>query len=91
VDPATRTPYESTGLFSSTVCVIFLYIILSLEVNRKGSNKHRGGWGLQLIQRNKSTLSISAEWLLFSVQHRHIHTVSAAASGNKTHLHKAEV
>jgi hypothetical protein len=61
VDLAARTPYGGSGLSSSTVRVIFLYIILSLEVNRRGSNKHRGGWGLQLIQRNKSTLSISAE------------------------------
>jgi hypothetical protein len=54
--------------------VISLCIILSLKVNRRGSNIHRGGWGLQLIQGNKSTLSISAEHPLFCVQQQHIVT-----------------
>jgi hypothetical protein len=63
----------------STRNLIFLYIILFLEVNRRGSNIRRGGWGLQLIQRNKSTLSISAEHTLFSVQQQHIVTVKPPA------------
>jgi hypothetical protein len=67
-----RTPCGRITPSPATMHVIFLYIILFLEVNRRGSNIHRGGWGLQLIERNKSTLSISAEHSLSSVQHQHI-------------------